>query len=71
MKKIKWIRPSGTEISISNDQANINQAIKLGWKRAPGPTEEKIKKEMGAAASSAVTLTEDEEQEKLAAFLKG
>jgi len=55
-KKIKWIRPSGTEVESKDNHATIKQCIKLGWKRAKGSTEDEIKKEMDAAASSAATF---------------
>ena len=32
---ITWIRPSGTEITTSDTEANKEMASKLGWKRKP------------------------------------
>jgi len=47
MNKIKWTRPSGTEIETNDDKATIDYCISLGWKPAESekkPVKKKVRR---------------------------
>lgn len=44
MNKIKWVRPSGSEIETNDSKDVIDYCVSLGWKPAKKATKKKVTK---------------------------
>jgi len=47
MRKIKWIRPSGSEIETNDLEATVDHCVRLGWKPAK-TSKKKVSKKKAA-----------------------